>query len=69
MQVFGKTMKSFRKHRDIKLVTTKIRRNCLMSEANYFATKFFSENLQAIEMKKKHRYFSQVYQDWNQVKY
>ena len=52
MQVFGKTMKSFRKHRDIKLVTTKIRSNCLMSEANYFATKFFSENLQAIEMKK-----------------
>ena len=40
-----------RKHRDIKLVTTD-RRNQLVSEPNYHTTKYFSENLLAIEMKK-----------------
>ena len=50
--VFGKTMENFRKHRDIKLVTTKRRRNYLVSEPNYHTTKFFTENLLAIEMKK-----------------
>ena len=39
-------------HRDIKLVTTDIRRNKLVSEPNYHTTKQFSENLLAIEMKK-----------------
>ena len=50
--VFGKTMENVRKHRDIKLVTTDIRRNKLASEPNYHTTKQFSENLLAIEMKK-----------------
>ena len=50
--VFGKTMKNVRKHRDIKLVTTDKRRNQLVSEPNYHETKWFSENLLAIEMKK-----------------
>ena len=50
--VFGKTMENVRKHRDIKLVTTDKRRNQLASEPNYHATKHFSENLLAIEMKK-----------------
>ena len=50
--VFGKTMENVRKHRDIKLVTTDKRRNQLASEPNYRATKCFSENLMAIEMKK-----------------
>ena len=44
--------KNVRKHRDIKLVTTDKRRNQLVSEHNYHTTKFFSENLLAIEMKK-----------------
>ena len=49
---FGKTMENVRKHRDIKLVPTERRRNYLVSETNYQTTKFFSENLLAIEMKK-----------------
>ena len=50
--VFGKTMENVRKHRDIKLVTTDKRRNQLVSEPNYHTTKWFSEDLLAIEMKK-----------------
>ena len=50
--VFGKTMKTVRKHRDIKLVTTDKRRNQLVSEPNYHTTKYISENLLTIEMKK-----------------
>ena len=41
-----------RKHRDNKLVTKDKRRNQLVSEPNYHATKYFSEDLQAIEMNK-----------------
>ena len=50
--VFGKTMENTRKHRDIKFATTNKRRNQLVSEPNYHTTKWFSENLLAIEMKK-----------------
>ena len=51
--VFGKTMENVRKHRDIKLVTTDRRRSHLVSEPNYHTTKFFTEHLLAVEMKKK----------------
>ena len=50
--VFGKTMENIRKYRGIKLVITKRKRNYLVSESNYHTTKFFTENLLAIEMKK-----------------
>ena len=50
--VFGKIMENVRKHRDIKLVTTNKRRNQLVSEHNYHTTKWSSESLLAIEMKK-----------------
>ena len=50
--VFGKTMENVRKHRDIKLVTNDTKINKLVSEPNYHTTKWFSENLLAIEMKK-----------------
>ena len=50
---FGKTMENVRKHRDIKLVPTDKRRDQLVSEPNYYTTKYFSENLMAMEMKKK----------------
>ena len=50
--VFGKTMENVRKQRDTKLVTTDKRRNWLVSEPNYHTTKWFSENLLAIEIKK-----------------
>ena len=45
-------MENVRKHRDIKLVTTERRRNYLVSEPNYHTTKFFTENVLVIEMKK-----------------
>ena len=41
-----------RKHRDIKLVTTKSRRHYLVSEQNYHTAKFFTENVLVIEMRK-----------------
>ena len=50
--VFRKTMENVRKHRDIKLVTTDKRRTQLALEPNYHTTKYFLENLMAIEMKK-----------------
>ena len=50
--VFGKTMENVRKHKDIKLITTKEKRIKLVSEPNYHTIKKLSENLLAIEMKK-----------------
>ena len=50
--VFGKTMENVRKYRDVKLVTKDIKRSRLVSELNYRTTKWFSEGLLAIEMKK-----------------
>ena len=41
------------KHRDIKLIMTDKRRNQLASEPIYHTTKYFSENVIAIQMKKK----------------
>ena len=49
---FGKTMENVRKHRNIKLVIKERIRECFVSEPNYHATKFFTENLLAIEMRK-----------------
>ena len=50
--VFRKTMENVRKHRYIKLVTTDKRRNQIVSEPDYHTTKWLSENLLAIEIKK-----------------
>ena len=49
---FGKTIENVRKHRDIKLVTTDKRKNQLVSKPNYHTTKWFSDKLLAIKMKK-----------------
>ena len=46
-------MEAVRKNIDIKLVATDKTRNQLVSEPNYHTAKYFSENLMAIEMKKK----------------
>ena len=59
--VFGKTMENVRKYKDIKLVTTDKRRNQLVPEPNYHTTKWFSENLLAIEMKKKVKMNKPIY--------
>ena len=53
--VFEKTAENVIKHRDIKLVTTEKRKNYLVSEPNYHTAKFYTENLLAIEMKKKRK--------------
>ena len=50
--VYGKTMENVKKHRNIKIATTERRRNYLVSEPNYHTTKFFTENLLAIEKRK-----------------
>ena len=49
---FSNTVENVRKHRDIKLVRTKRRRNYLISDPSYYTKKFFTENVLAIEMKK-----------------
>ena len=50
--VFGKTMENVRKHRDVKLVTTDKQINKFSSEPNYHTTKYISEDLVIMEMKK-----------------
>ena len=50
--VFGITKENVKKHRYIKLVTKDKRRNQLVTEPNYYCTKWFSESLLAVEMKK-----------------
>ena len=50
---FGKYMENMRKHTDIKFVTTERRRNYLVWELDFHTTKFFTENLLAIAMKKQ----------------
>ena len=49
---FRKTMENVKKHKDIKFVTTEARRKYLVSEPSYHATKFFTKNLLAIEIRK-----------------
>ena len=50
--VFGKDMKIVRKDRDINTVTTERRWTYLVSEPNCHTTKFFTEYLLAIEIRK-----------------
>ena len=53
--VFQKTTENVWKYKGIKLITTEIRRDYLVSEPNYHTTKFFTEKVLAKEMKKKQR--------------
>ena len=41
-----------KEHRNINYVTTERRRNYLVSEPNYYTTKFFSKKLLEIEIRK-----------------
>ena len=52
---FGNTMENVKKYIDIKLVTTEKRRKYLVPEPIYHTTNVFSENVLAIEMKKKRK--------------
>ena len=51
--VFRKTIENVGKHRDIKLVITKRRRNYLLSESNYHTTNFLTEDILAVDIKKQ----------------
>ena len=53
---FWKTVENLRKYRDIELVTTE--RTNLDSETNYYTTKFVTEILLTVEMKKQSTYES-----------
>ena len=50
--VFGKTMENVRTQKNIKLDNRESERIRLVSEPNYYSTKWFSANLLATEMKK-----------------
>ena len=50
--VFRKTIENVGKHKDIKLVITKRRRNYLLSESNYHTTNFLTEDILAVDIKK-----------------
>ena len=54
--IFGKTMENVRKHRNINFVTTKRRRNNLVSEPNYHIAKIFTEHLLAIKKQPQRRW-------------
>ena len=58
--VYGKTMENVRKHRDIQLVTTNKKRSILASEPNYHSTKYISEDLLIMEMKKREVYMNKL---------
>ena len=59
--IFGKNMENGRQHKGIKFVRTEARNNYLASEPNYHTTKFSSENLLAIEMKKNKQISINIY--------
>ena len=50
--VFEKTIENVGKQRNIKTFSNGKEKNYLLSEPNYHTTKFFTENLLAIEMRK-----------------
>ena len=49
---FGKTMENVRYHRDIKLVTSTKQRKKFALEPNYHSSKYISEDMLIMEMKK-----------------
>ena len=50
--VFGKMIENVREHRDIKLVVAEARRKKLTSQPNFVSSTIFSDDLEAIEMRK-----------------
>ena len=45
-------MQHVRSGKNIKLVTTDVQRNKVVSQSNFYSSKYFSENLLALEMRK-----------------
>ena len=50
--VFGTTIGNARNHEDVKLISNNYRRGYLASQTNYRKTKWFPEDLLAVEMNK-----------------
>ena len=60
--VFKKAMENVRNHRDVRLVTTSKKIIKFVSEPNYHTTKWFSESLIELEMKKiKAKMYEPIY--------
>ena len=54
----GKTMENVRKHRDIRLVTNDKKRSILASEPKYHTSKYISDDLFIVELKKREVYMN-----------
>ena len=52
--IFRKTMENVRNRRDIKLEVTEVKRKLLTSQRNFEHSKKFSQNFEAIEMRKSY---------------
>ena len=55
---YGKTMENAGKHRDIGLVNNENKRSKIASEPNYNGTKYISEDLLIMELKKRDVYMN-----------
>ena len=55
---YGKTMENIRKHRDIYIVNNDKKRSILASEPNFYATKYISDDLLVMELKKRELYMN-----------
>ena len=58
--VYGKTVENVRKHRDIGIVRSNRKRSLYASEPNYHSTKYVSDDLLIMEMKKREVYMNKL---------
>ena len=73
---FGKTGENVQNYKDIKFLTAEKRRNSSASEANYYITKFFTEKILTLEVKKTQILMNKLvylghsqYYNWEKLQY